>query len=225
MSDIFGRQEQVFGGGLTSDASWMFWGGLSNGGLGMLITNMQIQYQQPIRRIYEIGPWTSVGTDVGQPVYYVAGRPEGSLQISRITGPVAALGGFYRTYGSVCSFANSLFFVSSTGCIRTRQSGNVNPSSQVPNQFAQGQAIPFAGTGALAQGASEEDVARPDQAGSTSRWDPYLGWYMNGCVITGMSLGAQAQEMLVLENVAMMFISLRLFQSPASPGGLTWTEL
>lgn len=224
MSDILGRQEQVFGGGLTSDASWMFWGGLSNGGLGMLITNMQIQYQQPIRRIYEIGPWTAVGTSVGQPVYYIAGRPEGSLQVSRITGPVAALGGFYRTYGNVCSFANSLFFVSSTGCINTSESGSVSPASQAPAQFSQGQAIPFAGTGALAQGATGESVSRPD-IGVRGRWDPYLGWYMNGCVITGMSLGAQAQEMLVLENVAMMFVSLRLFKSPATPGALTWTEL
>lgn len=193
MADIFGRQEQVFGGGLTSDASWMFWGGLTNGGLGMLITQMQIQYQQPVRRIYEIGPWTAVGGSVGQPVYYIAGRPEGTVQISRITGPVAALGGFYRTYGNVCSFMNSLFFVSATGC--------VNQNNTTTTLSTNASAV----TG-------------------SSRFDPFLGWYMNGCVITGVGLGAQAQDMMVTENVGLMFVSLRLFTSPQG-SGWAWTEL
>ena len=128
MPDIFGRSDQVYGGGLSSDASWMFWSAMANGGLGMLIHQVSTQYQQPVRRIFEIGPWKetiildddlneAIGVEIGQPVYYVVGRPEGQISIARIVGPVSALGGFYKLYGNPCTANNSLFFTSTSGCI------------------------------------------------------------------------------------------------------------
>ena len=59
MPDLFGRTDQVFGGGLSSDAAWMWWENLANAGLGLLITNMQMQYAQPVRRIFELGPYAT----------------------------------------------------------------------------------------------------------------------------------------------------------------------
>lgn len=226
MADIFGRQEQVYAGGLTSDASWMFWAGMASGGLGMLITQMSIQYSQPIRRIFEIGPWTSVGSMVGQPVYYVAGRPEGSLQLGRIAGPVAVLGGFYKNYGNICNHLNSLMFVSSTGCL-TGGAG-ATPSPGVPTLGAG--AAPFPGTPG---GPGVVDrISAVGTFGAATRLDPFLGWYMNGLVIQSLGLTAQAQDMMVMESVQMQFISLRLFTAPftASPFGagipnVAWSEL
>ncbi len=199
MADLFGRTEQVYAGGLTSDASYMFWDGLPNGGLGLLITQMAIQYQQPVRRIFEIGPWTSVGGAVGQPVYYVAGRPEGTLQLSRIAGPIAALGGFYKRYGSVCSFLNNLFFVSSTGCL----SGNTNTLQTLPSINNPPAVPPIGSTGSTGRVGG-------------GRQDPWLGWWMGGVVITSVGLSAQAQDMMVAENVQLMFVALKLYTADAN---------
>lgn len=214
MADIFGRAEQIYAGGLTSDASWMFWAGMPNGGLGLLITQMSIQYQQPIRKIFEIGPWITTrslqdlqgnnGNASGSPVYYVAGRPEGSLQIGRIAGPVAALGGWYRRYGNICNTLNTLFFVSSSGCI-----GGLPPGRNEPllgfDQFANNNQA----NGAVRLG--------------RGRIDPYLGWYMNGVVITTLGLAAQAQDMMVTENVQCQYVSLRLYTAGAKDP--VWTEI
>jgi len=197
MSDIFGRADQVFAGGLTSDASWMFWGGMPNGGLGMLVTQMQINYQQPVRRIFEIGPWTQVGGAsglMGQPVYYVAGRPEGTMTLSRIAGPVAVLNGFYRQYGSVCSYLNSLFFVAGSGCLGNLPAAPLQPTISLgttPN----GQ---FGGTLVVPGG------------GATLG---YLGWYLNGVVITSIGLQINSQDLLVMENTQLMFAGLKLYYS------------
>jgi hypothetical protein len=227
MADILGRTEQVYAGGLTSDASWMFWGGLPNGGLGLLITQMSIQYMQPIRKIFEIGPWVAVAAraNIGQPgggairpntlysgapVYYVAGRTEGSLQLGRIAGPVAALGGFYKSYGNICSRLNSLFFVSSSGCIGGLGTGEATPvqgSNQFDGRFAVNRII------------------------GSGRVDPYLGWYMNGVVINTLGLAAQAQDMMVMESVGCQYISLKLYVNENDFNGDTllnnavWREL
>lgn len=170
MADIFGRTEQIFMGGLSADAAYMNWSGLQNGGLGLLITQMSIQYQQPVRRIYEIGPMVGGG----QPVWYVVGRPEGQLQISRIAGPVGVLSGFYEKYGSPCNENPDLTFVSLAGCT---EKGVIDKGG---------------GIGAI----NGLDKATP------------LSWEMSGCLITSVGLGATAQEMLVSENVNLMFTSL-----------------
>jgi hypothetical protein len=175
----------------------------------MLIQQMSIQYSQPIRRIYEIGPWASVTTgaaggaaEVGQPVYFVAGRCEGQLQLNRIAGPVAALGGFYRNYGSVCNLYNSLFFVSSSGCIGPLPTGS--------SAFTGG-----AGTITAVGGTPADRVISSGQA------NPYLGWYLNGVVITSIGLQAQAQDMMVAEATNCQFVALRLFTNNGNATGLS----
>jgi hypothetical protein len=207
MPDLFGRSDQVFGGGLSSDASWMWWDNLRNAGLGLLVTQMQFGYQQPVRRIYELGPFvgiissptgglvgsvgakTTIGptgpiqsttggtltapttyTPIGQPVYYVAGRPEGQASLSRIVGPAGLLSGFYSVYGNPCSPYNNLVFRSLLGCINN-------------GSFIAGPVL----------GASR-----------------FAAWIMRGAVITQVQTSATAQEMMVSEQVQLMFVSLNL---------------
>ena len=231
MADLFGRTDQIYNGGLTTDASWMFWGALPNGGLGLLVTQMSIQYQQPVRRIFEIGPWVGIGQagpttgggvapsiPLGQPVYYVVGRPEGQMQIARIAGPVAVLGGFYRMYGNPCNYMNSLLFVSASGCA-VGASGNATiPQSALTP--------PAAGVPVVANAApfpANDNFAAPN----AKRVDPFLGWYMNGVILTSVGLQTQSQEMLLNENTSMMFVGLKLFVNNTSDplSGVNWTEV
>jgi hypothetical protein len=115
--DVFGRVDQILRGGLSSDSLFMSWPELSNFGLGLLIQRVGIQYRQPVRRVFEIGPgvlpgginagacdWALVGSVCAnrtQPTYYIIGRPEGRLQLGRFVGPEALTGGFFITGSSI----------------------------------------------------------------------------------------------------------------------------
>lgn len=203
MPDIFGRIDQVMRGGLSADSMFLTWAALQDGGLGMLIQSVGLQYSQPIRRIYELGPGliptaaalpilapaanavnstfiTGASCDTStnppaacanraQATYYVAGRPEGRLQLGRIFGFTLIGIEFYRTYGSPCNPKPDLFLTARTGC-----NGVSNPAFQ--------------------------------------------RWIMNGVLIDAVAMNANAQDMLIQENVNMQFISLHLEQSGAGAG-------
>ena len=75
--DIFNRTQSEVGGVITSDN---IKGILSAGGdawVGVLIQSLSAQYAQQNRPLYELG---------SNRIYRVFGRPEGTLQISRIVG-------------------------------------------------------------------------------------------------------------------------------------------
>lgn len=77
LRDIYNRQQSEVGGVITSDN---IKGILSAGGeawVGVLIQTLSAQYQQQNRPVYELG---------SNKIYRVFGRPEGTLQISRIVG-------------------------------------------------------------------------------------------------------------------------------------------
>src|SRR4051812_27414751 len=114
MADILGRQDQLLIGGLSSDSMFLNWPALTSitgGGLGMLIQAVGLEYRQPVRRVFEVGPGV-VPINIGiatlnvsgsicdslavppaacslrtQPSYYIAGRPEGRLRLGRFIGP------------------------------------------------------------------------------------------------------------------------------------------
>lgn len=119
--DMFGRQDQVLRGGLSSDSMFMSWPELTaaQGGLGMLVQRLGMDYRQPVRRIFELGPGvmaqTSTGSQRVQPSYYIIGRPEGRLQFGRFVGPNVLSACFYSTYGSPCS-SNVLTLSGRAGC-------------------------------------------------------------------------------------------------------------
>ena len=95
MADIFGRENMAYGGGFVSDKGIIQDGkGLS----GLLMQNIQVQYQRPITKIYELG-------QAGQAskVYYVEGRPQGSMTIGRVIGFNNSMATFYQQYGSACN--------------------------------------------------------------------------------------------------------------------------
>lgn len=111
MADIFGRRPLAFGGAFAADAASI---NFATGnpqfasGAGLVTQNMQISYQQPITRLYEVGT---------QLTYYVAGRPQGQINLGRILGPGLVTTAFYQSFGNVCfANANHLSFSVATGC-------------------------------------------------------------------------------------------------------------
>lgn len=137
--DVFGRTDQDYGGGLSSDSLIMNFPQLPGDGLGLVIQNVQIQYTQPIRRIYELGPGVS-----GQArVYYVIGRPEGTFQLSRIFGFEPIMGAFYAQYGDPCT-NNSLTLSAEPGC-------NGSPNVGTNSWNMTGVVINYVGMSASAQ--------------------------------------------------------------------------
>lgn len=187
MADIFGRIDQQFAGGLSSDTMFMTFPGLPGGGFGLIIQDIAVQYAQPVRRLFEIGPGFAAvsnsklfangsncdvpGTISGGPsvdcnnraqaTYYVAGRPEGTLQIGRIFGPVLIGQQFYKTYGNPCNPNNNLRLSGKAGC---------NGTTTTPTQF----------------------------------------WDLSGVVLTTVAMNVNAQDMLIQERVGAMFIELKL---------------
>ncbi len=118
MPDIFGRVPLTFGGGFAADAANIFFGAVGplaagvlnavNAGVGLLTQNINIQYQQPINRIFEIG---------GPFEYFVAGRPQGTMTLGRIVGPRAVTTAFYTTFGNVClGPLTQMIFAGASGC-------------------------------------------------------------------------------------------------------------
>lgn len=186
--DVFGRQDQVLRGGLSSDAMFMSWPELAavagNGGVGMLVQNLGLNYSQPIRRIFEIGPGVVPNGQGGfvpaqgcdgelgppppncalrtQPTYYIIGRPEGQFQMSRFVGPQVIGECFIRTYGSACA-PNIITLSGRAGC-------SANDAS-----------------------------ARK------------MSWILNGVVINNLSMNVTAQEMVIQEGLSAMFAGLNLY--------------
>lgn len=99
MADLFGRKDMVYGGGFVSDTGIIQAG---DGITGILMQNIQVQYQRPITKIFELGK-----AGLNSNVYYVEGRPQGSMTIARVIGFAASIGAFYRKYGSACNAANN----------------------------------------------------------------------------------------------------------------------
>lgn len=94
MADIFGKNEQVYGGGFSSDLGIIEAGATLS---GLMMQSLQITYQRPITKIYDLGVFLEATR-----VYYVEGRPNGSIQIGRIVGFGYSMGAFYTTYGNAC---------------------------------------------------------------------------------------------------------------------------
>jgi hypothetical protein len=121
MPEIFGRVPLTFGGGFAADAANIFFGLAAVGaggeadviaplsGIGLLTQNVNIQYQQPINRLYEVG---------GEFEYFVAGRPQGNFTLGRIVGPRAVSVAFYTTFGNVClGPQTAIMFAGAAGCL------------------------------------------------------------------------------------------------------------
>jgi hypothetical protein len=95
MADVFQGEMMKYGGGFRSDMG-MF---VDTAGVsGKLMQNIQITYQRPITKIFELG---KSGDPVG--VYYVEGRPNGNLTLGRIIGFGREMMTFYTKFGAACN--------------------------------------------------------------------------------------------------------------------------
>ena len=114
MPDIFGRAPLAFGGAFAADSAALTFTGIGNPQLsnaGTLAQNLQVTYQQPIVRLYELG-------DLFE--YFVVGRPQGNGVINRVIGPRILLYAFYTTFGDACNAVNNdINILATTACNST----------------------------------------------------------------------------------------------------------
>ena len=110
MPDIFGKTTNVLGGAWSADGAAVSFAGQAAGllGVGMIVQQVNIGYQQQVTRLYEIGSTLT---------YYVAGRVQGNMTIGRIVGPGVIMSAFYTRFGDVCNAAqNTINLYIGTGC-------------------------------------------------------------------------------------------------------------
>lgn len=108
-ADIFSRNVD-FGGVFSADGATLTFSGDSSTpfGSGMLVQNVQWQYQQNVTRLYEVS---------SDNVFLVAGRTQGQASIQRVLGPTALQEAFYTQYGDVCNIeTNDMIFAARTDC-------------------------------------------------------------------------------------------------------------
>lgn len=197
MADIFGKELQSYGGGFRSDLGIIQEGG---GLSGVMMQSLQITYQRPITKIYDLG---TVGKAVS--VYYVEGRPNGTMQVARIVGFGPSMALFYSTYGDACKAkANSLTIrLGSATCGAGGSSGGL--AGAVTDLAG---AVGGAVTGAVGAIGTFFGFAPPATAAA-----PLAGTKsvtMSMCVLTSVGISVQAQQLIVNENSAMEFANMSI---------------
>ena len=101
MADLFNRTAKSTRGGFKIDSAKLTFSGLATSGtVGMLIQNVQIQYQQQVTFVYDLAD--------PEGVYYVAGKAQGTLAMSKIVGSAQGAAAFYKQYGDACKIGNSI---------------------------------------------------------------------------------------------------------------------
>lgn len=111
MADIFNRTTDAYGGSFAADQARLTFPALISGlgaDAGLLVQQMQCNYQQQVTRLYELG---------SPRIYYVGGRTQGAASLGRVVGPKKIAKEFYQTYGDVCrARTNTLQFSVTAGC-------------------------------------------------------------------------------------------------------------
>ena len=93
--DIFGRNISPSGGVFVSEEALMTIAGAGELGLGALVQNVSINYQQAFQMLFELGSNT---------IYPIMGRPQGQLTIGRIIGS----GGFSDRFFDTCAGGSTI---------------------------------------------------------------------------------------------------------------------
>jgi hypothetical protein len=163
MTDVYGRSGQDFGGAVSADAAKIVFAApdLGGGGVGMLVQQLGLNYQQQVTRVFEVG---------SDKTFYIVGRTQGQVSMSRILGPRPVQLGFYTKFGNACNAStNNINFVADTGC---------NNSS-----------------------------------GSTSFTNGTYAFTIKFAIIIQLGITVQAQDMVINEQVGMMFAALNAGQN------------
>ena len=179
MSDIYQRQKTQFAGAFASDVAALTFAGATTG-LG-IVQNVQISCAQQVARIYDVSNGGSAG-GLGQgtvPVFYVGGRTQGQGTIARILGPKSgALCDFYNAMGNVCA-PQDLTFTFAGGCGLTGAGKQLKPSAVAPFKNAVG----------------------------TNTFNK-VAYTITGALMTNLGVTVGSQDMLVNENITLMFANL-----------------
>ncbi len=98
-----------------------------------IVTNVQIQFQQQISRIFDLNRANKVTDDAGI-MYFVGGRASGNMTIGRIIGPAngnkAEVCDFYQTYGNICNLADNITITFKGGGVSPANSKKCNDSQE-----------------------------------------------------------------------------------------------
>ena len=101
MSDIFSRSVSNLAGVFTVDRAKL----TMIRGLAVLVQQLQFNYSQMITRLYEVG---ANGPNNACNIYYVGGRTQGNMAVSRVVGPSGSVKYMYGQYGDVCQARNNV---------------------------------------------------------------------------------------------------------------------
>jgi hypothetical protein len=101
MADIFGRNQPV-GGVLLSDQAIMTIAGAGSLGVGALVQNVELNYQQQVNSLFELG---------SNRIYQAMGRPVGQMTIGRIVGSSEWMAELFNS----CSGGGTVSFSGTSG--------------------------------------------------------------------------------------------------------------
>lgn len=101
MADLFTRADVGYGGAFHSQKGIITPVGGIN--VGVLMQNLQLQYQQQVTRVYELG-----SSGLRTKCYYIAGRSQGTITAGHIIGPGVTLKAFYTRFSDVCRAGDNM---------------------------------------------------------------------------------------------------------------------
>lgn len=107
-NNAFSRIAKSSKGGMTVDAATVTFSAAGTATKGLLVQNVQIQYQQQINFIYDLTDNTRV--------FYIAGRAEGNLQIGKVVSNTSTYQAFLEKFANVCTPNTSLTIKGTQGC-------------------------------------------------------------------------------------------------------------
>ncbi len=104
MANVFRATQKHAGSFQASDMVMLINGAKQ---AGHVVQQIQMQYQQQITTLYEIG---------SNSVYYVGGRAQGTMSVARIAGPQAAPGIILNAYNDICAPGEMTLSAGSDSC-------------------------------------------------------------------------------------------------------------
>ena len=111
--DIFSRAVKSPSGAFSIDSAELTFDGIDK---GLLVQNIQLQYQQQVTLVYDLTK--------PEDVYYVAGRSQGTMSLGKVVGPGGTVKAFYTKYGNVCDVQKSFTMTGLGGCKNQGTTGN-----------------------------------------------------------------------------------------------------
>lgn len=198
MNDLFtGLRTPKFGGAFAMDEATLTFASKaldSNlpGGLGLLVQGMNAQYGRPVQRMYELGP--------NKYTYYILGRAEGRIQMSRLAAPQPVNTNFIRSFSNVCNVENNQLEIMARSAMACNGDKFVGALSNENN-------TPGGDTPAITD---QQNGLLGGSAGTSSKYS--FGY----CLVDNIAFSISISAIAMTENVSMVFASMSNEASTAS---------